>query len=903
VTQTVTYRDQAWSVLDTVTWLGRSTLVLAGLPGRCYTDEELKRLPSRLERFVDIREVQRHPTFAESFIDRVQSGEAWLASTRRAQNNLLAWYLLAEDKQRRLHVRDVAPLMHQLSLVEHVLSDTHYQRFLIGDEVGLGKTVEAGYITQQALRSQPDLRILYLAPARLCNNVAREFERLGISVRKWTAGPGSDARLSTDRVIIASIHKASLEQNALQLVLAGPWDVIIVDECHHLSAWSPNGGSANSGYRLVKSLLGGQRSDRGRLILMSGTPHQGNEERFKNVLQLLCRDDETIDDVAGRVVYRTKEMVTDWHGRPLFPKRNLRPARIARLGEAWTSWYNRIGELYDGQQATTRSQARAGGWAKGQALQWAASSVEAGLGFIVRLAIRRLSWGPSNPALAEALAALRPYRGGPIDEPLTALHARLVQQIGILDETEDAEDVEDAREPWRPDDAATARLLYDGVELKRNTADSEKWRVVDELLQEAGSEKVVLFCQPVETVEVVARHLLHRFGRQPAIIIGGQTETERSAEISHFCDPNGAQFIISSRAGGEGLNLQISRRLIHLDVPWNPMEMEQRVGRVHRFGSRATILVDTIVVPETREAHAYRIARDKLRLIAEQMVDSSQFESLFGRVMSLVPPEDLASVLGAAPETAVANETENRIATIVKAGFDKFHSFQSTFAEGAANVVALDPGRADWSDLRTFLKRAANAEEGLPGTIPTFTSENDNVLTNEQQVQTLNVFGSQYVCDETEGIPCADSMGRPIGRIGLNSPQVLDRLRQDFGTSPADLLGAIRISDRSLLPTGMIAPYLIFVATQPISFDSNEPSDLPITLRVFALLASGIQEARDNLDGLINAIITSDRQMRPTVVDDRLRSFENDISEHLRNETIATGIPLAVWPVAMFAID
>src|SRR5215204_5907001 len=117
---------------------------------------------------------------------------------------------------------------------------------------------------------------------------------------------------------------------------------------------------------------------------------------------------------------------------------------------------------------------------------------------------------------------------------------------------------------------------------------------------------------------------------------GGQTDQARQEEIDRFWRPNGPQFLVSSRAGGEGINLQVARRLVHIDVPWNPMELEQRVGRVHRFGSRRTILVDTVVVKDSREADAYRIARQKLQVVASTLVAKDRFEQIFSRVMCLV---------------------------------------------------------------------------------------------------------------------------------------------------------------------------------------------------------------------------------------------------------------------------
>ena len=110
-------------------------------------------------------------------------------------------------------------------------------------------------------------------------------------------------------------------------------------------------------------------------------------------------------------------------------------------------------------------------------------------------------------------------------------------------------------------------------------------------------------------------------------------------------------------------DLQVARRLVHVDVPWNPMELEQRVGRVHRFGSRRKIIVDTVVALDSREVDMYRVAREKLYEIVSTLVPEDRFEGLFTRVMSLVPPEDLQAVLGERPLSPLTGEEKGRIAS------------------------------------------------------------------------------------------------------------------------------------------------------------------------------------------------------------------------------------------------
>src|SRR5262249_40516931 len=162
--------------------------------------------------------------------------------TRRALARLHAYFLLCEDPQRRLDARPVNTLAHQVSLVHHVLGTPSLNNVLIADEVGLGKTVEVGMMLLELLAQSPGLRALYLAPAGRVANVRAEVGRLGLPFRQWSSEDG-DARLD-DRLVIASLHRAVHARHRKSVLESPPWDVIVVDECHHLTDWAEGGGDA-----------------------------------------------------------------------------------------------------------------------------------------------------------------------------------------------------------------------------------------------------------------------------------------------------------------------------------------------------------------------------------------------------------------------------------------------------------------------------------------------------------------------------------------------------------------------------------------------------------------------------------------------------------------------------------
>jgi len=629
--------------------LGFDTYDLVRPPTRFWSGARLK--PAVMHE-IDQARVSRDPSWLD-LLAHPPDDETVSAQSRRTLARAFAWFLLAEDPQRRLDARPVSTLAHQASLVRHVLSTPALHRVLIADEVGLGKTVEAALIIKELAEASPGLRVLYLAPAGLVRNVQRELTRVGFHFRCWISGDERDARL-TDTFVLASIHRAVHPVHFDAFFAPGMrWDVIVVDECHHLSDWGQQGGKPTRKYKLVQDLV--RQSPDARLILMSGTPHQGHQSRFENLVRLLQRGNEAPEAIAGRVIYRTKEDVRDWIGDPLFPRRDVRSPIVVELSLAHRAWLEKIHQTFEATelegQAVGQARRRARTWRCGQALQWATSSIEAGLGFLIRQALRA-GWTLDSDPMQAALAAIRPYRDGPPDEPVDALFRRMSADINRQQQRQDIEDLEDdeddassSPQSWIPDATLLATVLRDGVRLLHEVGDS-KWDLIRRsVLDHVPGEKVVLFAQPVETVTALARYLERIDGRKPAMIIGNQPEPVREAQVAAFWRDDGPRFLVSSRAGGEGFNLQVAHVLVHVDVPWNPMELEQRVGRVHRFMSRRTIQVHTVVVSNSREVDIYDKARKKLQDIAQTMVDPDRLEQLFARVMSLVPPDELQDVM------------------------------------------------------------------------------------------------------------------------------------------------------------------------------------------------------------------------------------------------------------------
>ena len=748
--------------------------------------------------------------------------------------------------------------------------------------------------------------MLYLAPARLVSNVGREFRRLSLFFREWKAQNG-DARLDTDSRIIASIHRAVHPNHFSRLLEQRPWDVIIVDECHHLSDWGEGGGDPVMKYKLVRDLVASQPPE-GCLLLLSGTPHQAHNARFENLLRLLKAPGDSETAVSGRVIYRTKEDVKDWNGDPLFPRRQVNQPIVVELSPRHREWLDQIHRFFKPNAVSgTQSVRRAAGWKCAQALQWAASSPNAGLGYLVRQALRA-GWKLAQEPLPEAIAALRPYRSGAPDEPIESVYQRLLAEIRRQADDDDVEDIEESVEDDDElDKLALADLVRTGIELVKSPRQVKWERLWKDILEPAAPDKVVLFAQPIETVMALTVWLEKKTGQRPAIIIGGQSDAERDQQVAYFKSADGPRYLISSRAGGEGINLQFSRRLVHLDVPWNPMEMEQRAGRVHRFGSRETILVDTIVVRDSRESHAWAVARERLRAVASTLVAPDRFETVFSRVMCLIPPEELQTVLINSPVSPLADNEVQRLSLLVDSGFRDWQTFHDRYAENQRQIRELPAGLAQWRHVRDFLIQYGSAEI-VSGIVKTrFVRRGADVQTVTEATEVLRLSDKSlcYVGDFEGGL-FSGKEAATVGPLGLNVPAVADLLH-DLGCAQLPTGAAhLRWEDAQKPLRNRFGKELIVLAflRQTFHLDSvGGTSDAGLELFAYGISekeAAELTESERNL--LFDLSRSAVVRVRPTesTLFNRAAEEEQRIMADLRRlseAAIREGKRYVLWPV------
>ena len=652
------------------------------------------------------------------------AGGSTLRHTKGHFWRLAAYWLQAENRQGQLDSLPVLEMRHQTSLVEYLASADAPRQMLIADEVGLGKTIELGLLLARLLAADPTLRVLYVTPGGLVTNVVDEFKAMGVGdvyvyanafLDERSYPPARLGREQHDAWVVASLHRLGIRDNFSTQLQDTAWDVVIADECHRLRMYGgEDSQNAQKWFRVVEHVIHNHLAKDGRVYFLSGTPHQGNRDVFLNLVAMMCRlgrdapADVKEHALAGRVIYRTKDDVVDWDGNPVFPNRDVREPQLAQTPPEYHELLREIGAFFDWLASNGGTAAKQGlGFAKSNALQFASSSPKAGFAFLLRRFLRYCDDGTTPDGRLHAWTeALIPYRDYATRRPEKLL-AALRKTVDRKDESEGEGVGPEVQASVRDEE----RNRLEGL-LERYTGflsapeATSKFDVLKNLLDEAD-EPFVVFAISVDTVYEVKRFLETR-GVECFLIVGGQDPSERRKAISGFTDADhlGRRVLVSSAAGGEGINLQAARRLVHFDLPWNPMVLEQRIGRVHRVGSANTILVDTILLAGSRESDIYSRLLERLYDVVTALASNpTEQQQYFRRVMASVPLETLRTLYGG----EVADDN-NLIAQAVEAGRDQVIRVEEELASLHEAQLPEDRGRATMKHLVELLERSGKIE-------------------------------------------------------------------------------------------------------------------------------------------------------------------------------------------------
>ena len=574
----------------------------------------------------------------------------------------------------------IDPLPHQrIAVYERMLGLSPF-RFLLADDAGAGKTIMTGLYLREVLARRLVRRVLVVPPAGLVGNWEREMRTL-FSL-PFRIVRGEDARggnpfagAESDRVIV-SVDTLAGERTFARLrdapaSGAAPYDLVVFDEAHKLAAHQRQDLSVDKTdrYRLAEALAG-LPADEPRwelgwsathVLLLTATPHMGKDFPYYCLWRLLAPDAlATLDAFRAfpeaqrrrHFIRRTKEEMVHFDGRPLYPQRRcdtisygLSPAEQA-LYEATTRY---LSEVYNRARVLNRSAARL---AMSVFQRRQASSTYA----LLRSFERRLD------RLDEAIDLVRAGRADEVERRQSRLaDTSDFFETRTADEDEDESGAAEGHEAFeeralggivapilaqlREERIEVEALLAQARRLAEDGEDSKFEKLRGVLRSpEFAREKFIVFTEHRDTAEFLVRRLEGLgFTGQVALIHGGLDYRDREAQVEAFrrsLDDGGANYLVATDAAGEGINLQFCWLMVNYDVPWNPARLEQRMGRIHRYGQRHDpVVIVNLVAGETREGRVLKTLLDKLEAIRTELRSDKVFD-VVGRLFENVSLKD-----------------------------------------------------------------------------------------------------------------------------------------------------------------------------------------------------------------------------------------------------------------------
>lgn len=596
---------------------------------------------------------------------------------------------------------DVDPLPHQIDLVHRIMTSDQ-TNWLIADDVGLGKTIEVGLLLAAKKRRRLARRVLVVCPAGVVRQWQDEMQykfNEDFRIYGWDFQINQPAHwVGYDKVIV-SIDRAKTENHCPVFNESGNWDIVIFDEAHHLSKIERQAVTLR--YRLAETL----RKLTDEFIFLTGTPHQGDPEQFVNLLRLLRPDltrrlttifsDPSV--VAEVVLRNRKSQVTDAEGNFLFRGQDTRRVPVPLSPEA------------KGFDESLQKYLK-----EGYAASEAGGTTGRAIGFVMTI-YRKLA-SSSIYAIEQALAR----RLTRLQNPAAASNGISVVLDDDFDEAAFAEGT-DSRDDWAEatETSATAfftgeaeqitQLLTDAVTVKQDDYKLKQFlaEIVDPL--HGAGEKLLVFTEYRATQDYLLQALRERYPQCPAVQInGGMSLSEKRGSIDAFNGP--AQFLVSTEAGGEGINLhQNCHILVNYDLPWNPSRLVQRSGRLYRYGQTQRVIVFNLMADDGFDNRAISLMLERVdRIAADMQQVSPEFqEGLHDEIIgALLERIEISSILAANRDLDLAH-TDAEIDAAINRAKESQSQQERLFADvegynpeavvtfqkfGAADVIAFLEG-------------------------------------------------------------------------------------------------------------------------------------------------------------------------------------------------------------------
>ena len=515
----------------------------------------------------------------------------------------------------------IIPLPHQLHVLNRALSNNNV-RYILADEVGLGKTIEAGLIIKELKTRGLIRRILVVCPTGLVTQWSLEMqdkfnEKFHVilpedydTIRKITGN--EDVYGQFDQVIspmdsIKPLERrvgwteekiAEYNEERIYSIINSGWDLVVIDEAHRVA-----GSSGEVARHKLGKLLAAASP---YLLLLTATPHNGKTEPFLRLIRLV--DEKAFpninaivkEQVAPYVIRTEKREAIDNNGNKLFKNRTTRAIELH-----WDERHSMQRRLYEMVSDYVSKNYNKAMRNRGKNM-W--------LVFLLIMMQRLVT--SSTSAVRESMER----RVKILEEQAFKYQSMSEEEFA---EMELEENMEDAIAAISLDIKEEIAQLNDIIAVAKqaefqylDVKVEPLLEIIDDLFAEDRQRKVIIFTEFVATQSYLVKLLKDR-GYSTSILNGSMSIEERNAALQEF--KTETDILISTDAGGEGLNLQFSNCIINYDLPWNPMKIEQRIGRVDRIGQQRDVIVYNFILADTVENRVKAVLEEKLSVILKEI--------------------------------------------------------------------------------------------------------------------------------------------------------------------------------------------------------------------------------------------------------------------------------------------
>lgn len=608
------YNGQSAEILSSKAVFGRSVSRIRILATGATLDVRTEELS------VDIPQVSLYDLQYEAMAARIKNAVG--------SQNMLAPY-----------ESNVIPLPHQILALEKVMNGI-YCRFLLADEVGMGKTIEAGLILKELKLRGIVKRTLIIVPVSAMtqwrdelkkhfNETFHVYDSDFISSLSHTfSSLDSDNDINIwkqhDQLIVSMDALKPLEARRgwskekvdeynkyrIESAINADFDLLIIDECHKVGGSDYNVGRFQMAQTLCASIPS--------VLLLSATPHRGKSDHFRRLLSLLDSDAfsgtdmPSLNELEPYVVRTEKRQAIDYTGRPLFNKRRT---------ECITCQYDEIKHKNQMQLYEDVTQYVVKGF------NLATKTKNSSYAFVMVLFQRMMS--SSTQAILDAvqkragrLAAEKTDAVSPEHAAEVLLASDADAQLAFDFEAKVSEQIQNTAAAYDTELSELQSLLTEAKHCRANETDVKLKYLLKKLdeLKTAESDpdlKFIIFTEFTSTQRMLCTELSNRGCFSCVAINGSMNIDERGNVLKKF--KNEAQILVSTDAAGESLNMQFAHIVINYDVPWNPMVIEQRIGRVDRIGQNHEVLAINMMVNNSIDSRVYEVIETKLTQILNEL--------------------------------------------------------------------------------------------------------------------------------------------------------------------------------------------------------------------------------------------------------------------------------------------